>query len=204
MILSKLFIGSKQGIRSAVSIFKTIDAGFSEKTKSIANTETSICVEGDDSSFEFGDGECLMSEDKRSSLSVLKESIQKKNHPPIQVKRLDHYTLICESAEECANFHVNTLGFELDSIKPINSGTVEDGQVDMLNYILHPPANKDMVMVVTEGLNDDTIFRKYMKSFGAGVHHLGKPSTFVAQHLYSPMPHQYLHFLSQQHLRLMT
>ncbi len=90
---------------------------------------------------------------------------------PFFAKRLDHYTLICSNAKKVAEFHVNHLQFELDSIKPVNSGTVSEGEHDMLNYILRPPGNKDMVMVVTEGLNDDTIFRKYMKAHGHGVHH---------------------------------
>ncbi len=68
--------------------------------------------------------------------------------------------------------HSKSLGFVLDSIKSINSGTVADGEVDMLNYIMHPPSNEDMTMVVTEGLNDETIFRRYMSSFGQGVHHI--------------------------------
>ena len=93
---------------------------------------------------------------------------------PIQLKKLDHYTLICKSAKQISDHHCNILGFTLDKIQPINSGTVPEGEIDMLNYILHPPANKDMVMVVTEGLNDRTVFRKYMKSFGEGVHHLGE------------------------------
>ena len=90
---------------------------------------------------------------------------------PIIAKRLDHYTLICSNAKEVAEFHIKALRFELDSIKPINTGTVPEGRHDMLNYILRPPADKDMLMVVTEGLNDDTIFRKYMKAHGPGVHH---------------------------------
>ena len=90
---------------------------------------------------------------------------------PIFPKRLDHYTLICSDAKQVADFHTKHLQFELDSIKPVNTGTVAEGDYDMLNYILRPPANKDMFMVVTEGLNDETIFRKYMKAHGHGIHH---------------------------------
>ena len=100
------------------------------------------------------------------------ENTGRKLQLPIQAKRLDHYTLICRDAREVADFHINTLGFEIDSIKPINSGTMPEGEVDMLNYILHPPANKDIVVVVTEGLNDNTVFYKYMKAYGPGVHHI--------------------------------
>ena len=105
----------------------------------------------------------------RPSFRTLK--IVEQSKLPFFAKRLDHYTLICSNAKKVAEFHVDHLQFELDSIKPVNSGTVSEGEHDMLNYILRPPGNKDMVMVVTEGLNDDTIFRKYMKAHGHGVHH---------------------------------
>mmetsp|Transcript_40624 Transcript_40624/g.85318 ORF Transcript_40624/g.85318 Transcript_40624/m.85318 type:complete len:1056 (-) Transcript_40624:209-3376(-) len=94
------------------------------------------------------------------------------NSALIHPKRIDHYTLVCNDAKEVAENHVKSLGFVFDSIKPINSGTVAEGNIDMLNYILHPPANKDMSVVITEGLNDDTVFRTYMKGFGQGVHHI--------------------------------
>ena len=101
--------------------------------------------------------------------------LQRKQQHPIQLKRLDHYTLICKSAKQVSEYHCNILGYTLDKIQPINSGTVSDGEVDMLNYILRPSNNNnDMVMVVTEGLNDRTVFRKYMNAFGHGVHHLGE------------------------------
>lgn len=90
----------------------------------------------------------------------------------ICLKRLDHYTLICRDAKEVADFHSKNLHFDLDSIKPINTGTVREGEHDMLNYIMRPPGNKDMLMVVTEGLNDETIFRKYMMAHGPGIHHV--------------------------------
>ena len=55
----------------------------------------------------------------------------------------------------------------------------------MLNYIMKPPSNeskdKELVMVVTEGLNDDTVFRKYMKKFGEGIHHFGKLCVYTSE-----------------------
>ena len=44
----------------------------------------------------------------------------------------------------------------------------------MINYILQPPAkaNAQLVLVITEGLNDQTIFRRYLKAFGPGIHHV--------------------------------
>ena len=86
---------------------------------------------------------------------------------------MDTCTLICRDAKEVADFHSENLHFDLDNIKPINTGTVREGEHDMLNYIMRPPGNKDMLMVVTEGLNYETIFRKYVMAHGPkDVHRL--------------------------------
>ena len=99
----------------------------------------------------------------------------------IQLKRLDHYTLITNNAKLTSTNHTNILKYKLDKIQPINSGTVSgEGEIDMLNYVMKPPLSnersddRELVMVVTEGLNDETVFRKYMKKFGEGIHHFGK------------------------------
>ena len=101
----------------------------------------------------------------------------------IQLKRLDHYTLITNNAKLTSTNHTNILKYKLDKIQPINSGTVsgDKGEIDMLNYVMKPPlsnersdGDRELVMVVTEGLNDETVFRKYMKKFGEGIHHFGK------------------------------
>ena len=91
---------------------------------------------------------------------------------PIHVRALDHYTLICEDAKKIADFHTKVLHFKFLRIQSINTGTVRQGEVDMVNYILQPPGNPNVTLVITEGLNDETIFRKYMKQFGRGVHHV--------------------------------
>ena len=91
---------------------------------------------------------------------------------PLRVRKLDHYTLICEDAKKVADFHINVLGFRFVRKIDVNTGTVDANSVDMVNYVLSPPSNPDMVMVVTEGLNEDTVFRKYMHKYGRGVHHV--------------------------------
>ena len=91
---------------------------------------------------------------------------------PITLKALDHYTLICDDAKRVADFHIDVLGFRFVRIQEVNTGTVPNGEIDMLNYVLTPPGNPNVTMVVTEGLNDQTIFRKYMKKFGHGIHHV--------------------------------
>ena len=131
-----------------------------------------LCNDGDDDTKK----ETAMNNTLKGERGINSPPLQRKQQHPIQLKRLDHYTLICKSAKQVSDYHCNILGYTLDKIQPINSGTVSNGDVDMLNYILRPPghSNNDMVMVVTEGLNDRTVFRKYMNAFGHGVHHLGE------------------------------
>ena len=104
----------KQGIRAAASIFRSIDATFSAKFESMVKGESSDDVNPE---------QC--------------ENTGRKLQLPIQAKRLDHYTLICRDAREVTDFHINTLGFEIDSIKPINSGTMPEGEVDMLKSFMN-------------------------------------------------------------------
>ncbi len=163
----------ESGLRAAAGIFCSIDEDFLPQSKKIAADTTTDTRKRKEDVID------------KSQISDIDRSYTTAMHPffrpqrflvqpkiPIILKRLDHYTLICSNAEEVAEFHTNALHFTFDSIKPINTGTVPEGEHDMLNYILHPPGNKDMVMVVTEGLNDETIFRKYMKAHGSGIHHL--------------------------------
>jgi len=129
----------------------------------------------------------------------------------IHLKRLDHYTLITNNAKQTSTNHSNILNYKLDKIKPINSGTVSDDEIDMLNYIMKPPSNdggsdndKELVMVVTEGLNDETVFRKYMKKFGEGIHHFGELYVRIHQvdisimHMLISYAHTYLIYISMR------
>ena len=129
--------------------------------------------------------DCQNNKKAKSTIDVLQNELYNSKSKPsspnqqtIHLKRLDHYTLITNNAKQTSTNHTNILNYKLDKIKPINSGTVSDDEIDMLNYIMKPPSNersdKELVMVVTEGLNDDTVFRKYMKKFGEGIHHFGK------------------------------
>lgn len=76
---------------------------------------------------------------------------------------MDHCTLIYENAEKVAHFILTTLGLRLVDV---NTGTVDQNAIDMKNYALEPPGNPHIGVVITEGLNDDTIFRKYMNWYG--------------------------------------
>ena len=85
---------------------------------------------------------------------------------------LDHYTLIVENAEEVANFHREVLGFTLLEVRPLNTGTASIGEYDMLNYILAFPDHSQRTMVITEGLTDESYFRRHLRERGPGIHHI--------------------------------
>ena len=93
---------------------------------------------------------------------------------PLRLLGFDHYTLITSDAKACAAYHADVLGFALLRIQRVNTGTVPEGEHDMLNYVMRPPAdaNAQLVLVITEGLNERTIFRRYLHRFGPGIHHV--------------------------------
>lgn len=90
----------------------------------------------------------------------------------LQLGKLDHYTMIVENAKKASDFHCDILGFKFKEIKPINTGTVPNDEHDMLNYILILPSDANVLCVITEGLNDDTVFSQYLKKYGEGIHHM--------------------------------
>ena len=89
-----------------------------------------------------------------------------------QVGTIDHYTLIVECAETVAHFHADVLGFELLEIRPLNTGSAEPGCYDMLNYIMRAPDGSGRTIVITEGLTDQSFFRKHLREHGPGIHHV--------------------------------
>lgn len=92
--------------------------------------------------------------------------------PPIELGEFDHYTLIVENAREVADFHINVLGFRQANIQLVNAGSAPPGEYDMLNHILWLPGSDEKVMVVTEGLTENSIFYRYYWRYGPGVHHV--------------------------------
>lgn len=107
------------------------------------------------------------------SISSIPPSLQvEMSMNQIELKRLDHYTMICDDAKAVSDYHVEQLGFKLLRTIHLNTGTVADDEIDMLNYVLQPPEDTDKTLVVTEGKNDETIFRKYSNIWGAGIHHV--------------------------------
>ena len=92
--------------------------------------------------------------------------------PPIELGEFDHYTLIVENAREVADFHINVLGFRPVNIQLVNAGSAPSGEYDMLNHILWLPGSDEKVMVITEGLTENSIFYRYWWRYGPGVHHV--------------------------------
>ena len=91
---------------------------------------------------------------------------------PLPLGRLDHYTLIVPDAAACSRFHMEVLGFGWVREQKVNAGSAPEGEYDMLNHVLHLPGDPSRTMVVTEGLTEDSIFRKYLDAHGPGIHHV--------------------------------
>lgn len=91
---------------------------------------------------------------------------------PLPLGAIDHYTLIVEDAAASARFHEEVLGFRPLRIQRVNAGSVPEGAFDMLNHVLEIPSSPGRVLVITEGLTEDSIFRRYLTKYGAGVHHV--------------------------------
>jgi len=91
---------------------------------------------------------------------------------PLALGPLDHYTLIVGDAAAAAKFHVDMLGFEPLRVLKVNAGGAPAGEFDMLNHVLQLPGTPGRVMVVTEGLTDESIFRRFLQKYGPGVHHV--------------------------------
>ena len=95
-----------------------------------------------------------------------------KNAFPLQLGRLDHYTLIVPDAKACTRFHTEILGFGWVREQLVNAGSAPPGEHDMLNHILHLPGDPSRVVVVTEGLTPESVFRRYLDTYGPGIHHV--------------------------------
>lgn len=91
---------------------------------------------------------------------------------PLDVGILDHYTLIVEDADAACRFHTDVLGFAFLRTQLVDAGTAPPGGHDMLNHVLELPKAPGRVLVITEGLTDDSIFRRYLRQYGPGVHHV--------------------------------
>lgn len=93
-------------------------------------------------------------------------------HLPLRCERIDHYTIIVPEAKAVSDFHHDVLGYNFLELKEVNAGSAPAGQVDMLNYIHEWPDASGRVMVITEGLTDTSIFRRFMSKYGPGIHHI--------------------------------
>jgi len=91
---------------------------------------------------------------------------------PLSLGRFDHYTLIVPDAEASTRFHIDILGFGWVREQKVNAGSAPEGEFDMLNHVLHLPGDPSRVVVITEGLTESSIFRKYLDAHGPGVHHI--------------------------------
>lgn len=91
---------------------------------------------------------------------------------PLQLSSIDHYTINVEDGQAVADFHVNFLGFGFVGIQDVNTGAAPAGEHDMRNYILRIPQSPDRVCVITQGLREDSIFTRFLRRYGPGIHHV--------------------------------
>lgn len=107
-----------------------------------------------------------------SPLDLPSQPTQTLGEVGLDLGTLDHYTVCVEDAQSACDFHVNVLGFRFLRTQHINSGTVPAGEIDMLNFVLALPGSPKRTCIITEGLNDQTLFRRFVKQTGGGIHHV--------------------------------
>lgn len=120
--------------------------------------------------------------------------------PLLELGQLDHYTIIAEDAQRSCDFHVQVLGFHYLRTQNINTGTAPAGDVDMINHILAVPRMPGVLCVITEGRTDATVFRRYLRQYGEGIHHVA----YQVSHLdraFETLRRAGVHFTSQEILR---
>lgn len=90
-----------------------------------------------------------------------------------EVKQLDHYTLIVPDALAVKTFHERMMGYtHLRTIR-LNAGAAPQGEEDMLNHVMALPLDTQRVLVITEGLIPESIFRKLLqKKRRPYIHHI--------------------------------
>lgn len=91
---------------------------------------------------------------------------------PLPLGPLDHYTLIVPDAKAAARFHCEVLGFRHLRTIRVNAGSAPDGEFDMVNEVLEIGGMPGRTCVITEGLTETSIFRRYLNRYGAGIHHV--------------------------------
>lgn len=98
---------------------------------------------------------------------------------PLTLGALDHYTLIVPDGKASCDFHVNCLGFRFLRMQDVGTEDKTDLSRAMRNYILEIPASDGRTCVITEGLCETSIFTRYMRKFGAGIHHVAYAVTDI-------------------------
>lgn len=91
---------------------------------------------------------------------------------PITLEDLDHYTLIVADGKSVSDFHVDTLGFKFLRLQDVGTEPGADPTFAMRNYVLEVPGPGRRICVITEGLNEESLFTKYMRKYGPGIHHV--------------------------------
>ncbi|KAL2874688.1 hypothetical protein SGCOL_010159 [Colletotrichum sp. CLE4] len=88
-------------------------------------------------------------------------------------RQLDHYAAIMPDTKRMKVFHERMLGFTPLRTFTVNTGSASDGGDDGLMQVMGIPFDAKRVVILTEGLNPDSVFYKLMmRHDGAYVHHV--------------------------------
>lgn len=91
---------------------------------------------------------------------------------PLILQEFDHYTLIVSDGQRVCDFHCEVLGFQLLRIKDVGVEDPNFTSFAMRNYILAVPGFAGRTCIITQGLAEDSLFTKYLRKFGPGIHHV--------------------------------
>ncbi|KAK1716948.1 hypothetical protein BDP67DRAFT_616616 [Colletotrichum lupini] len=88
-------------------------------------------------------------------------------------RQLDHYAAIMPDTKRMKVFHERMLGFTPLHTFTVNTGSAADGSDDGLMQVMGIPCDSKRVVILTEGLNPDSVFYKLMmRHDGAYLHHV--------------------------------
>jgi len=103
--------------------------------------------------------------------------------------KLDHYNLNVRDAKKVANFHISFLGFQFLKKELVNTGGVDQGQYDMINYILRIPSMENTYCVISEGLIENSIVNIFIDKFGEGINHIAFTSSIDIEIIFNKFKH---------------
>ncbi|KAG6011316.1 hypothetical protein E4U43_008403 [Claviceps pusilla] len=88
-------------------------------------------------------------------------------------RHVDHFATIMPDTSKIKTFHERMLGFTHVRTFTVNAGSAADGSDDGLMHVMAFPNDDERVNILTEGLNDQSVFSKLLKlNCGSYIHHV--------------------------------